>query len=74
MIHRLYIAILIYMICLFLIFLFKPAFIFDANGGIKHFDYDDSNASASLLNIEVVLVLIALLSYFVVIAIELMSN
>jgi Ca2+/Na+ antiporter len=74
MIRRLYIAILIYIICLFLIFLFKPAFLFDTNGDTKHFSYEDSDTSASLLSIEVVLIMIALFSYFMVIAIELISN
>ncbi len=72
MIGRIYLAILLYIIILLSIFLLKPAMMFDAEGNIKHFNYDAKDTTGSLLNIEVVLVFLALFCYFVIIAIELM--
>jgi Ca2+/Na+ antiporter len=64
-------AILLYIICLLLIFLYKPAMMFDAAGNLKHFGYDENDVSASLLNIELVLIFLAIFCYFVIIAVEL---
>lgn len=72
MIRRLNIAILIYIIALLLIFLFKPALMFDTNGDLKHFNYDDNDTQGSLLSIEIILVILALMSYLIVIALEMM--
>ena len=44
---------------------------FDAEGNIKHFDYDTSVNNVSLLSMEVILPIIALLCYFIVIIFEL---
>lgn len=71
MLGRIHIVIMLYIICLFLIFLFKPAMMFDQSGNIKHFNYDESDTSASLLNIEIVLCIFAIICYFIVLAIEL---
>jgi hypothetical protein len=71
MISRFYLAILLYTAALLLIFVLKPAMIFDQEGNIKYFDYDASNTSASLLNIDLVLTFFAIFCYFVIIAIEL---
>jgi Ca2+/Na+ antiporter len=72
MVKRMHIVILLYVICLFLIFLYKPAMMFDQNGNIKHFDYENNNTSGSLLNIEIVLCTFAMICYFIVLALELM--
>ncbi len=72
MLSRMPLAILLYIICLLLIFLFRPSMMFDDNGNFKHFGYDESDHSASLLNIEIVLVVLAIFCYFIVLAVELM--
>lgn len=71
MVKRMHIVILLYVICLFLIFLYKPAMMFNQNGNIKHFDYEYNNTSGSLLNIELVLCIFAIICYFIVLALEL---
>ena len=65
-----YYVILLYVICLFTIFLFKPAMMFDEKGNIKHFSYDESDTKASLMNIEIVLCILAILCYFAILAVE----
>jgi hypothetical protein len=47
---------------------------FDANGELKHFNYEDNDTSGSLLSIEIALCILALLCYFVVIALELIFH
>jgi hypothetical protein len=69
---RTYIVITLYIIFLLLIFLIKPAMMFDESGNIKHFGYNDNDTSASLLNAEIILIFLALFSYFLVIALELL--
>jgi Ca2+/Na+ antiporter len=71
MIKRIYTVITLYIICLFLIFWFKPAMMFDSDGNIKHFNYEENDQSSSLLNIELVLSVLAIFCYFVVLAAEL---
>ena len=44
---------------------------FDEDGNIKHFSYEDNDTSGSLLNIEIVLCILAIFCYFIVIALEL---
>jgi Ca2+/Na+ antiporter len=74
MLSRIYFVILLYIICLFLIFLYKPAMMFDDKGCIKHFSYDESDTNASLMNIEIVLCILAILCYFIVLAGELIMS
>lgn len=69
---KMILAIVLYIICLLLIFLFQPAMMFDAAGNFKHFGYDQNDTSASLLNIELVMIFLAVFCYFVVTAMELM--
>ena len=71
MAKRIQIVIILYIICLLLIFLNKPSMMFDANGEIKHFSYDDNDPSASLISVEIVLFIMAIFCYLIVIAIEL---
>lgn len=52
--------------------MFKPAMMFDADGNIKHFNYEENDTSSSLLNIELVLTVLAIFCYFIVLAGELM--
>lgn len=54
-----------------LIFMFKPSMMFDINGKIKHFDFDTTSSTSSLLSIETVLPVVALLCYFIVLIMEL---
>lgn len=68
---RMLLSILLYIICLFIIFSFKPAMMFDINGNFKHFGYDEADNSASLLNADIVFIVLALFCYFMIIAIEL---
>lgn len=69
---RKYIVILLYVLCVILIFHYKPILIFDANGNIRHFDYEDnSEQSGTLLSIDIVLTMIALLCFIVILALEL---
>lgn len=71
MFSRITMTILIYISVLLLIFYYKPAMMFDAEGNIKHFDYDTTITSVSLLSIETMLPIIAIICYFVVIICEL---
>ncbi len=71
MLGRMPLAVLLYTICVLLVFMFKPAMMFDEKGNFKHFGYEETDTSASLINIEIVLITIAIFCYFVVIAIEL---
>ena len=71
MVSKFLLALLLYTICLLLIFLCKPAMMFDAAGNFKHFGYDEKDTSASLLNIEVVMIFMAIFCYFIVTAFEL---
>lgn len=73
MISRFYTVIILYTIFLLLIFIFKPAMMFDARGHIKHFDYEEENIS-SLLNIEIVAPILAILCYFIVISVEMIMT
>lgn len=68
---RIHSVIMLYIICILLIFYFKPALMFDEKGSIKHFDYEQNDTSASLLNIEIVMCILAIMCYFFVIAAEL---
>lgn len=71
MIHRIYLILVLYVICVLLLFVFKPAMLFDASGNLKHFNYDERDTKASLMNIEVVLFILAILCYFAVLVLEL---
>lgn len=69
--QRIYTVIILYILCLFIIFMAKPAMMFNPDGSMKYFSYDKSDQSASLLNIEIVLFIIAIFCYFCVIVLEL---
>ena len=68
---RIYLVILLYILCVFALFTFKPAMMFDMEGNLKHFGYENDDTSASLLNIEVVLAVLAIFCYLLVVAAEL---
>jgi hypothetical protein len=59
-----FIAILIYILILLLIFLLKPSIMFDINGNIKNY------SSKSLMTLDIIYPLIALLSYFFTLVIK----
>jgi hypothetical protein len=69
---RIYSVIILYLVLTTFIVLIKPAMIFDASGKLKHFNYDENDASSSLLNIEVILSVLAVFCYYVVIAKEML--
>jgi hypothetical protein len=57
-------AILLYISLLLLIFLFKPSFMFDIKGNFKTYN------SKSLLTLDIIYPILALLSYFIVLVIK----
>ena len=57
-------AILLYISLLLLIFIFKPSFMFDINGNFKTYN------SKSLLTLDIVYPILALLCYFIVLVIK----
>jgi hypothetical protein len=59
-----FIAILIYILILLLIFLLKPSIMFDINGNIKKYN------SKSLLTLDIIYPFIALLSYYFTLVIK----
>lgn len=72
MISRKCIVITIYILIVLLIFTLKPSMMFDMNGNIKQFGYESSsNSPISLLSAEIVLPILALMSYISYLIIEL---
>lgn len=67
---RFYLVSLLYIICILTLYIYKPAMMFNADGSMKHFDYDETNNEGSLFNIEISLGIIAIFCYFVVISLE----
>lgn len=59
-------AILMYIFVLVFIFIFKPSFMFDINGNFKTYN------SKSLLTLDIIYPIIALLCYFIVLVIKIM--
>jgi hypothetical protein len=57
-------AILLYISLLLLIFIFKPSFMFDIKGNFKTYN------SKSLLTLDIIYPILALLSYFIVLVIK----
>jgi len=57
-------AIFLYISILLLIFLFKPSFMFDISGNFKTYN------SKSLLTLDIIYPIIALLCYFIVLVIK----
>ena len=60
----LFITILLYILILLLLFLIKPAIMFDINGNIKNYN------PKSLLTLDIIYPIIALLSYYFVLVIK----
>jgi len=54
------IAIFIFTVCMSVIFLLKPSLLFDVGGNLKSFNINDS-----MITIEIVTPIIAILSYFI---------
>jgi len=59
-------VILLYILILLLIFYFKPSFMFDIYGNIKTYN------SKSLLTLDIIYPIIALLCYFIILVIKVM--
>jgi hypothetical protein len=70
MANRIYNVIVLYVILVMLIFLTKPAMVFDASSKLKKFNYDERETSSSLINMEVLLSILAVFCYFIVISLE----
>jgi hypothetical protein len=72
MYSRKYIIILIYIILILLLFIIRPSMMFDYNGNIKKFGYNNNNENmTSLLSIEIIIPLLAIISYIIYLSIEL---
>jgi len=71
MYSRKYIIILIFITLLLLIFLCKPSMMFDNEGNIKHFGYNNDNYITSLLSIEIILPILIIISYIIYMSIQL---
>lgn len=70
MISRKIIALSLYITIISILFIVKPAMIFDDDGNMKGFDYDTSNNDSSLLSFTILLPFIAILCYFIITVIE----
>jgi len=44
--------------------------VFDASSKLKRFNYDEGDTTSSLINIEVLLSVLAVICYFIVISVE----
>ena len=72
MYSRKYIIILIYIIILLLLFIIRPSMMFDYNGNIKKFGYNNENENmTSLLSIEIIIPLLVIISYIIYLSIQL---
>jgi hypothetical protein len=60
----LFLTILLYILIILLIFLIKPSIMFDLHGNIKTYN------SKSLLTLDIIYPIIALLSYYIVLVIK----
>lgn len=72
MFSRIILSIIIYIICILLLFKYKPNMMFKRDGELKIFDYDSDNGT--LLPIELILVIIAIICYLLVLSLELVST
>lgn len=73
MTSRIVYTILLYIVLVSLLIIAKPAMIFDANGNLKTFDYDNNSKSSSLINLEVILSVLSIFCYYIVISIQIMT-
>ena len=72
MYSRKYIIIFIYIIILLLLFIIRPSMMFDYNGNIKKFGYNNENENiTSLLSIEIIIPLLVIISYIIYLSIQL---
>ena len=69
MISRILLALLIYILVLSLLYYLKPSMMFDVNGNVKRYNENDS-----LLTIEIIAPILALLCYILVLIISLFKN
>jgi len=72
MTSRIVYTILLYIVLVSLLIIIKPAMIFDANGNLKAFDYDNNSKSSSLINLEVILSVLSVFCYYIVISLQMM--
>lgn len=59
--YKIILSFLIYILILLILFIYKPSIMFDKNKNMKKYDLNDS-----LLTIEIVAPILAILSYFIV--------
>ena len=62
------IPILIYILCLLIIFIIKPSIFFDKNGNIKNYN------SKAMITIDLIYPIIAIISYYIYIIIKVMNK
>jgi hypothetical protein len=70
MLSRKIITLLIYIILLAIIFAIQPNLFFDKDGNIKCFGFDDNTTSNTILPLILFVPFIALLSYLIILVIE----
>jgi len=73
MFSRLFISIILYITLVILIFVIKPSMMFDIDGNLKHYDYNNT-CETSLLTIEIALPFLAIISYFIIIILEMIID
>ena len=74
MFTRIILSIVLYIICILLLYKYKPSIMFKANGELKIFDYESDNKDGTLLPIEIILVIIAMICYLLVLCLELLIS
>jgi hypothetical protein len=62
------IPILIYILCLLIIFIIKPSIFFDKNGNIKNYN------SKAMITIDLIYPILAIISYYIYIIIKVMNK
>lgn len=67
---RIFSALKIYFVIVFILFYLKPDFLFDESGNLRHFGVDDNTRESSILSLPMLVILIGITSYFIVCAIE----
>lgn len=72
--RRIYFVISLYIISILSLFIYKPAMLFDCNGELKYFDYDDTHDKATVFSMELVLGVLAVFCYLIVLSLELVFN
>ena len=73
MISRKVITVLIYILLVVLLFVFQPSMMFDQDGNIKVFDFETRD-DTTLMPLILILPLLAIISYMIVLMIEMIMT